>query len=76
MAMSKKKKKGKRKKAKKRLQKIQLSPIKIKKKHKSCPTCKRYEQWFCTMAGPKEDIPPKVFNSGCKKYRKNKYLYF
>ena len=51
-----------------------LKPIKIKKKNKRCPNCKYWSQYLC---GEFNEKPPlKIFNNGCKYYKRNKFLYF
>lgn len=52
-----------------------MKPIKIKKKDKRCSYCNHYNQYRCSKY-PKVEIPIKVYNKGCNKYKKNKYLYF
>lgn len=52
-----------------------LKPIKIKKKDKSCPNCRHYRQYYCGFA-PGKHIPYEVLMNGCKKYKKNKHIYF
>jgi len=43
---------------------------------KGCPCCKFFDQWYCTIAGEMEDIPPSVYGKGCKKFKKNKRIMF
>lgn len=62
------------KKKKKQKKKI-LQPIKIKKKDKRCSNCKKFNGYRCSLFDS-EEIPAKVFNKGCRKYKKNKHLYF
>jgi hypothetical protein len=61
MGMSKKKKgkKSGKKKAAKRMQKV-----------RGCIGCVNYDQWYCTIAGPKEEIPARILNGKkkCKKF--------
>lgn len=52
-----------------------IKPIKIKKKDKMCINCIFYDQRRCSLFS-KEEIPYKVLIKGCKKYKKNKRLYF
>lgn len=58
---------------KKNKKKKYLKPLKIRVKH--CPTCKHYNGFRCSKF-LSEEIPVKVFQRGCKKYKKNKHLYF
>lgn len=52
-----------------------IKPIKIKKKDKSCPNCRHYNQYFCSLR-PGEEIPHAVLAKGCPLYKKNKHIYF
>jgi hypothetical protein len=70
--MSKKKKKHKAQKAKKGLQPLSGKLL------KGCPRCRKFDQWYCTMAGT-ENLPPDAIYNGtkkCKGFKKNKHIYF
>lgn len=51
-----------------------MKAIKVKNKYRSCPYCKNYNQRDCKLT--KTSIPQEIFIKGCKKYKKNKYLFF